>query len=152
MILPGHMATALIAARLCKTDVRTTLIAAFFPDGLDKGLHWVARLTPSDRLWGHTVWTLLGTSAVAWIMGHSVGRPALGRAWLVGYVVHFLGDVTAPMAPFYPLSKRGYHQGARFREVLQGEREAPWRLLAIEGLLALAAAVLEIHLRRRRRG
>jgi hypothetical protein len=150
MILPGHVATALIVARACKTDVRTTLVAAFFPDGMDKGLHWVARLTPSDRLWGHTIWMLLGTSAVAWIMGRSTKRPSMGRAWLLGYVVHFLGDVTAPMPLFYPLTKRGYHHGARMRETLQGERAAPWRLLAIEGLLALAAAVLEIHLGRRR--
>jgi len=145
MIFPGHFASVLLATRFLDVDRPAALGASLFPDVVDKALHWLARRTPSDRLWAHTAWSLVGSSALAWAVGRVIGRPKAGRSWLIGYVVHLLGDSSAPLAFFYPLSKRGYHQGARFKEIMRGERSLPWRVFAAEGLLALAAALAEVH-------
>ncbi len=150
MIFPGHLASVLLVTRFGDVDRPTALAASLFPDAVDKALHWLAHRTPSDRLWAHTVWALMGSSALAWAFGHMTGRPKVGRSWLTGYVVHLLGDTSAPLAFFYPFSKEGYHQGARFKEILRGERDFPWTVFAAEGLLALAAMLVEIHFSRKR--
>jgi len=152
MILPGHIASVSMVARWLKVDRPTALAASLFPDLVDKGLHWALHVTPSDRLWAHTVWAWAGSSALAWLYGRVTHRPGTGRAWLLGYIVHFLGDVTAPLPLLYPLSTRGYHHGARMRETMRGERRFPWRVLAVEGLLALAAGATELYARRKRKG
>lgn len=148
MILPGHVASVLLATHFLHVDRRIALGASFFPDLVDKILHWLARCTSSDRLWAHTAWSLAGSSLLASLVGRATGHPRAGRSWLAGYVVHLLGDVSAPLAFFYPLSKQGYHQGARFKEILRGQRDVPWRVLAAEGLLALAAALAELYFRK----
>jgi hypothetical protein len=143
MILPGHFASVLLASHLVKVNRRAALAASLFPDVMDKGLHWVAKLTPSDRLWAHTAWAVAGTSALAWLVGRAAGWPGIGRSWLMGYIVHLLGDLSAPLALFYPLSRRGFHGGARFREIIGGRRAIPWRVFAAEALLVLAAVLAE---------
>jgi len=145
MILPGHIASVLLATHFLNVDRRVALGASLFPDAVDKALHWLARCTPSDRLWAHAAWTFAGSSLLASLIGRATGHPQAGRSWLIGYTVHLLGDVSAPLAFFYPLSKRGYHSGARFREILRGERALSWKVLAAEGLLALAAVATEVY-------
>lgn len=152
MILPDHIASVSMAARWFKVDRPTALAASLFPDLVDKGLHWALRVTPSDRLWAHTIWAWAGSSALVWLCGQATHRPETGRAWLLGYTVHFLGDVTAPLPLLYPLSMCGYRHGARMRETMRGERRFPWRVLAVEWLLALAAGVTELYVRRKRKG
>lgn len=150
MILPGHLASTMIASRLPSLHRPTALAASLFPDLLDKTLHWVCHATPSDRLWGHTLWSVLGTTATVWALGKGLQKPHLGRSWLWGYAVHLAGDITAPVPLLYPLSRRGVHVGARMREILHGDRRFPWRVVASEGLLVLAAVTLELHAHRRR--
>ncbi|MHB0856321.1 MAG: metal-dependent hydrolase [Anaerolineae bacterium] len=149
MIFMGHVASAYIAARALRLDRPTALAASVYPDALDKGLHWIARVTPSDRLWGHTLWSLLGTSALAWALGKAVGRPETGRSWLVGYAMHLGGDLRGHLPLLYPLSQRGVRRGARMKEVLRGRRPVPWEVIAGEGMLALAALIYEFYIRRR---
>lgn len=150
MILPGHLASAIIASRLPGVHRPTALAASLFPDLFDKTLHWVFRVTPSDRLWGHTLWSMLGTTLITWAVGKGLHKPDTGRSWLWGYAVHLAGDTTAPIPLLYPLSRRGVHMGARMREILHGNRRFPWRVLASEGLLAMAAITLELYARRQR--
>lgn len=145
MILPGHLASVLIATRLVRVNRRVSLTASLVPDALDKALHWGLHLTPSDRLWGHTAWALIGSTIMVEAFGRRRGRPGLGVPWLIGYGVHMLGDVQARLPLWYPLSKQGYHNGARFREMMRGEREVPWKVFALEGVLALAAIGLEAY-------
>lgn len=151
MILPGHLASAIIASRLPGMHRPTALAASLFPDLFDKMLHWIFHATPSDRLWGHTAWAMVGTTVIAWTLEKGLQKPNVGRSWLWGYAVHLAGDITAPVPLLYPLSRRGVHMGARMREILQGNRRFPWRVLASEGLLAMAAMTLELHAYRQRR-
>ncbi|MBM3187842.1 MAG: metal-dependent hydrolase [Chloroflexi bacterium] len=147
MIFLGHIASALMASRLPGVDRRMALAGALFPDLLDKSLHWVLGATPSDRLWGHTLWSVLGSTVAVGALCRAVGRRNGTRSWLWGYAVHLLGDVTAPIPLLYPLSTRGVYRGARMREMLAGERCFPWRVAASEVLLLLAAVALERHVR-----
>ena len=145
MILPGHLASVAIVSRLLRLDRPAALLASLYPDVLDKGLHWGTGLTPRDRLWGHTLWSILGTTVLAALWGRVAGRCLCARSWGLGYLVHLLGDVTSPVPLLYPLSQRGFHRGARVREMLDGQRRLPWRVFAAEALLALAALTLEWH-------
>ncbi|MHB1296743.1 MAG: metal-dependent hydrolase [Anaerolineae bacterium] len=153
MIFLGHVASAYIVSRAMKLDRPTTLAASVYPDALDKSLHWLLKVTPTDRLWGHTLWSLLGTSALVGLVGALLGRPRMGRSWMVGYATHMTGDLRGSLPLFYPLSHRGVRRGARMKEVLRGRRPVPWGVIAGESMLALAAAVYEVYtMRRERRG
>ena len=71
MILPGHLASAWLAARGLRTDLGGAMAAAMFPDLVDKPLRWVFRVTPNDRLPAHT---LLGWWLTTAVVGALWGR------------------------------------------------------------------------------
>ncbi|MGC9360731.1 MAG: metal-dependent hydrolase [Anaerolineae bacterium] len=96
MILPGHLASAWMAARAARADVGGAMAASMAPDLVDKPLRWILRVTPNDRIPAHTLlgWGLT-TAAVAWLFGRD---RAVG--WAVGYGTHLLGDgVNAHLNP-----------------------------------------------------
>jgi hypothetical protein len=90
-----------------------------------------------------------GTTLLAWLTERLSGRRGLARAWGWGYAVHLLGDVSARFAFFYPLSRRGYREGARMKEILRGQRRWPWRITIAEALLVGAALVSEAYAARK---
>jgi len=113
MILPGHLASAWLAARALRADMRGAIAAAMFPDLVDKPLRWVLRVTPNDRIPAHT---LLGWGLTTAIVAGIFGRErAIG--WAVGYGAHLLGDgVNAHLNPGrlylgWPLVRYRMHVG-----------------------------------------
>ena len=88
MILPGHVASAWLAARGLRTDLGGAMAAAMFPDLMDKPLRWVFRVTPNDRLPAHT---LLGWGLTTAVVGALWGRRR-AAGWATGYGAHLLGD------------------------------------------------------------
>jgi hypothetical protein len=142
MILPGHVAAAYLAGKLCKVERRGTLAAAMFPDLVDKPLRWVLRRTPNDRIPAHTglAWALTTVAARQW------GGVAFARGWLVGYGAHLVCDeVNAHLNPgriyfWWPFRRYSMHVGPTgLRSSLNDFRPAS---LAVEGaIVVLAAAV-----------
>ena len=96
MILPGHLASAWMAARGLRTDMRAAMGAAMFPDLIDKPLRWVFGVTPNDRLPAHT---LLGWGLTTALVGVLWGRRR-AAGWATGYGAHLLGgQVNAYLNP-----------------------------------------------------
>jgi hypothetical protein len=142
MILPGHLAAAYLAGRLCNSDWRGAMAAAMFPDLIDKPLRWLLRRTPNDRIPAHTglAWALTTAAARRW------GGTDYARGWLVGYGAHLVCDeVNAHLNPgriyfLWPFRRYTMHVGPTgLKSSLNDFRPAS---LAVEGaIVALAAAV-----------
>lgn len=87
-MLIGHLAISLLEHRYLKADLAPVLIAGIAPDLVDKTLCQVLHLTPSGRMFGHTLLGLaLSTSLIALLWGR---RPAW--SWALGYLSHLLAD------------------------------------------------------------
>ena len=96
MILPGHLASAWLAARAVGADLVGAMAASMAPDLVDKPLRWILRLTPNDRIPAHTL--------LAWVLTTAVVARLFGRGrasgWAVGYGAHLVGDgVNAHLNP-----------------------------------------------------
>jgi hypothetical protein len=96
VILPGHLASAWLAARTFRADVGGAMAASMAPDLVDKPLRWILRVTPNDRIPAHTL--------LAWALTTTAAASLFGRdravGWAVGYGTHLLGDgVNAHLNP-----------------------------------------------------
>ncbi len=73
MVLPGHIAAAVLCHRYLKIDLRLALVASLLPDLVDKTLYHVLRWVPGSRVPMHTLLALLATTALvaltAWAWG-----------------------------------------------------------------------------------
>ena len=88
MILPGHIALAILGHTVLDLDLPATLAATLLPDAVDKSLAQVAHITPGGRYAMHSLAGWATSVAIAWLLG---GRK-WGRAWAIGHFLHFLGD------------------------------------------------------------
>jgi len=88
MILPGHIAVAILCHKWLGVDLPTTIAATVVPDAVDKGLAQVLHVTPNGRYAMHS---LAGWLASSWLASRLGGRRR-GRAWALSHMAHFLGD------------------------------------------------------------
>jgi len=89
MILPGHLAAGYLAAHYAKLDEKAALMAAIFPDAVDKTGRYILRLTPSGRVPAHALLSmLLATLAVALLFK----RRTVVLGWFAGYASHLCMD------------------------------------------------------------
>lgn len=102
MVLLGHVAVSTILHCYLKTKFLPTLSGGLCPDVLDKGLCQGLKITPSGRMYGHTL-TAWGLSSLA--VGGVFGG-ATGKSWAVGYVAHLLCDLKGQVPWLFPW--RGY--------------------------------------------
>lgn len=87
-MLIGHIAISLLEHRYLKADLAPVLIAGMAPDILDKTLCQVLHLTPSGRMYGHTLLGLaLSTGLVALLWGRRTAW-----SWALGYLSHLVAD------------------------------------------------------------
>lgn len=149
MILPGHVAAAYLATKLCRTERLGTYAACMFPDIVDKPVRWLLRRTPNDRIPAHTALAWALTTAAVWRWR----GPDCARGWLVGYGVHLACDeVNAHLNPgrlylWWPFKRYEMHVGPTgLQSSLADFRPAS---LAVEGALTLAGAAAWLVHRRR---
>ena len=113
MILPGHLAAALLVSRAFRVDRHGSLLASMFPDVIDKPIRWLFRLTPNDRLPAHTglVWAVTTGLVCLW------KGSTFGKDWFVGYGSHLCCDqVNAYLNPgriyfWWPFKRYRLHVG-----------------------------------------
>lgn len=67
-------------------------VAALFPDLVDKPLSWTFGVLPSGTSLGHSVVLAVPLIAVLLVLTKYVGRPAVGIAFAVGYLLHLPSD------------------------------------------------------------
>ncbi len=99
-MLFGHIAVSLLQHRYLKADLAPVVAGGLFPDVLDKTMCQVLHVTPSGRMWGHT---LLGLAISSLIVDIACG-PRSARAWAIGYVGHLVADTGRQVHGCTPLS------------------------------------------------
>lgn len=113
MILPGHVAAAILASHVTGADRGGSLSASMAPDLVDKPVRWVLGITPNDRIPMHTLVAWLSSTIIVWLTRGR--RCACG--WLVGYGSHLLCDeINAHLNPgriyfWWPLKRYKLHTG-----------------------------------------
>ena len=81
-MLFGHLAASVLQHRYMKADLAPVVVAGVFPDLVDKTLCQVLHLTPSGRMFGHTLAGLgLSALAVRLIWGRRARPAPWGWSW-----------------------------------------------------------------------
>lgn len=68
-------------------------VATQLPDLLDKPLAWTFGVYPGGYSVGHSIFVAVGLSTLAVAVSRRRGRPELGAAFAVGYLLHLPGDL-----------------------------------------------------------
>jgi hypothetical protein len=99
MIL-GHLAVSALLHRYLNVDLTPTVAGGLFPDAVDKTLCQVLHLTPSGRMFGHSLVSLaLSTGVVRALWGRRAGQ-----GWAVGYLGHLVSDLPTEVPWLYPFA------------------------------------------------
>jgi hypothetical protein len=107
-MLFGHLAISLLQHRYLKVDLAPVVAGGIFPDVVDKTLCQVLHVTPSGRMFGHTLVGLAVSTAVVGLLG---GRRR-AQSWALGYLGHLLGDVGGFIPWLYPLVPYDFSAGS----------------------------------------
>ena len=102
MIL-GHLAVSALLHRYLDVDLGPAVAAGVFPDVTDKLLCQVLHITPSGRMYGHTLLAV----ALTTLLVRQVWGTRAARAWGVGYLGHLMADMDGFVPWLYPF--RRYH-------------------------------------------
>ena len=164
MILPGHVACAVLCRRYLRCDLRLALAASLLPDVIDKLLYHVLHITPNSRLPMHTLLAWLASTAlvafIAWLVGKGWGLGGRGWGsaiapnpytlylvpWFLAYGLHLLCD--SPLAggdvPFlWPWRAYDFTSPIRPWAFLFGLDDWPVHTLIVESLLVIATIFIE---------
>jgi hypothetical protein len=97
----GHVAVSALLHHYLDVDLETVVAGGVFPDVVDKTLCQVLRVTPSGRMYAHTLLGVaLSTTAVSMLWGR---RKA--RAWALGYLGHLAADGGGRLPLLYPFKR-----------------------------------------------
>jgi hypothetical protein len=107
-MLFGHLAISVLQHRYLRADLVPVIAGGILPDVVDKTLCQVLHLTPSGRMFGHT---LVGLAASTLVVGLLGGRRA-AWSWALGYGGHLLGDAGGFLPWLYPLVRYDFSQGS----------------------------------------
>ena len=130
-MLFGHIAVSLLQHRYLKADLAPVVAGGLFPDVLDKTMCQVLHITPSGRMWGHTILSLvLSTFTVGIARGR---RTAIG--WAVGYIGHLVADTGGQVPWLYPFASYVFKPSPSFREILKRWAEDRREIVIETGLL-----------------
>ena len=87
-MLFGHLAISGLLHHYLGADFKAVMAGGLFPDVVDKSLCQVLRVTPSGRMYAHTLFgAAVSTGIVSLIWGRRTAR-----AWALGYLGHLAGD------------------------------------------------------------
>jgi hypothetical protein len=106
-VIFGHLAISALLHRYLDLDLGPVMAAGVFPDVTDKLLCQVLHITPSGRMYGHT---LLGAALTTPLVRKVWGARA-ARAWAIGYVGHLVGDMDGFVPWFYPFLEYDFRRG-----------------------------------------
>lgn len=109
-MLFGHIAASALLHRYLNADLKPAVLGGIFPDVVDKTLCRVLHLTPSGRMFAHTLLSWgLSTVVVGLLRG-----PRTAWSWGLGYLGHLVGDSDGSVPWFYPFSSYQFEKRERF--------------------------------------
>jgi hypothetical protein len=97
-VIIGHVAISVLLHHYLDVDLGLATAAGVFPDATDKFLCQVLRVTPSGRMYGHS---LLGVALSTLFVYRVWGRRAAG-VWLLAYLGHLAADMDGFVPWLYP--------------------------------------------------
>jgi hypothetical protein len=138
----GHLAVSWLLHHYLEVEPGPVLISGVFPDIVDKGLAQGLKLTPSGRMFAHTLLGLAGSTTAAGLIG---GR-STALSWGVGYLGHLVADSAGFIPWFYPFVRYNFYGSKRgmteaFRRALLKKNWLEW------GVLLWAAWVVVVERR-----
>lgn len=114
-MLVGHIAIAVLEHHYLDVEFVPTMAGTFFPDVMDKALCHVLKLTPSGRMYAHTLLSVVvSTGIVRFVAGRETAR-----AWIWGYVGHLLADSGGFIPILYPFRSYAFTPSPDLREILE---------------------------------
>lgn len=97
----GHLAVSALLHHYLDADLKSVVAGGVFPDVVDKTLCQVMRVTPSGRMYSHT---LLSAAVSTTVVSLLFGRKR-ARAWALGYLGHLAADGGGWLPLLYPFRK-----------------------------------------------
>jgi|LSQX01.3.fsa_nt_gb hypothetical protein len=144
MILPGHIAAAVLCHRYAAADLPVAMAASLAPDVVDKAVYYGTSLSPSSRLPMHTLWGWFGTTLLVALVGLVCARAATWTyAWFLSYGVHLLCDsglVGDDLPLLYPLVSYELNSPPFPLAYLLDPATWPWPKLIAEAIVVAWAA------------
>ena len=138
----GHLAVSALLHRYLDVDLGTTIASGVFPDVTDKLLCQVLRITPSGRMYGHTLLSV----ALTTILVRQVWGARAARAWAAGYLGHLLADAGGFVPWLYPFRRYEFRdrEPGILAMVLRAVRD-PVRISIESALLIWAVTALIVR-------
>lgn len=97
----GHLAVSALLHRYLDLDLGPVMAAGAFPDVTDKLLCQVLHITPSGRMYGHTLLSV----ALTTLLVRQVWGARVARAWAAGYLGHLIADMGGFIPWLYPFRR-----------------------------------------------
>jgi LexA-binding, inner membrane-associated putative hydrolase len=142
-MLFGHVAVSALEHRYVKAEFAPVMVAAIFPDLLDKIAHYALGLTGSGRMWGHTLpATLITTGIVLALWGKRAAT-----TWALGYLSHLVCDLNNVVPWLYPLATYEFPESEGFEATLWASLTDTPRMLMETGLSVWALIANRPNLR-----
>lgn len=113
-MLFGHLAVSALEHRYAKAEFVPIMAAAVFPDAVDKVAHYVLGRADSGRLWGHTLFSALLSTAIVFLIW---GKRS-GWSWALGYLSHLVCDIGSVVPWFYPFAAYEFPPSETFETTL----------------------------------
>ena len=132
MHIPGHIAIAISQHGLPPLSnksklIAPLLIAAVFPDIIDKIVGYVLHIIPGGRHMAHNIFSLIGTSLLVSL----VWETSTGMAWFLGYLGHLVADNPRRVPWFFPAKKYPFRSRPFYFDWQQFFRECLFLTLAL---------------------
>lgn len=141
-MLVGHLAVSALEHRYIGADLVPVMAAAVIPDVVDKVAHYILKSTESGRLWGHTLFVALASTALVWLV---FGR-SNAMSWALGYLSHLICDLGGVVPWLYPLVSYDFPPAETFQTTLWQGLTRP-RILLELALVVWAYVALRIPIR-----
>jgi hypothetical protein len=143
-VILGHLAISALLHRYLDLDLEPVMAAGVFPDVTDKLLCQVLHITPSGRMYGHTLLSV----ALTTLLVHQMWGTRTARAWAAGYLGHLVGDMGGFVPWLYPFRKYEFKEAepGLFDILLRAMRN-PLRVTLESALLVWAVWALATHSR-----
>ncbi|MGC9348077.1 MAG: metal-dependent hydrolase [Anaerolineae bacterium] len=137
----GHLAISILEHRYLNAQLGPVLVGGLFPDLLDKSLCHLLHITPSGRMYAHTVVGLLASTITVRV---ATDR-STARSWALGYAGHLVADSGGRLPWWYPFQSYAFEPSPHIDEILKrflhDRRELALELvLLLWAVIALATA------------
>ena len=100
-MLFGHLAVSALVHHYLDADLEAVVAGGIFPDVVDKTLCQILHITPSGRMYAHTLLSV----AVSTVFVSSIWGRQKARAWALGYLGHLAADSGGWLPLLYPFKK-----------------------------------------------